>query len=247
MMPSSPFVKASRRVSRRMINQSKKSTDGCAERLLTARIRFSVPHRCRPSSAASAAPPARSLSSAPTTDANASGWLHPHGCSSAGPAPSIAGSAKAPSATCSTPRWSHRPDRPGHRQPVAFHSARLPQDVHHRRHLERAAPHIAQVIAGHHTSTSRSATRPSIPRRPSRPTGRSWPAGAACGPARNIAPPPTRSGPSSSATSNAGRSPSGPAGGRSPRPASTSTRVSAARCCGQTRPNAIGWWRSATT
>jgi hypothetical protein len=64
------------------------------------------PRCCRPSSAASATPPARSLSSAPTTDANASGWLHPHGCSNADSAPSTAGSAKAPSATCSTPRWS---------------------------------------------------------------------------------------------------------------------------------------------
>ena len=64
------------------------------------------PRCCRPSSAASATPPARSRSSAPTTDANASGWLHPHGCSSADSAPSTAGSAKAPSATCSTPRWS---------------------------------------------------------------------------------------------------------------------------------------------
>ena len=43
------------------------------------------------------------------------------------------------------------------------------------------------------------------------------------------------------------RSPSAPAHGRSPPPAFMSTRVSAARCSGQTPPNTTGWWRSATT
>ena len=97
------------------------------------------------------------------------------------------------------------------------------------------------------TSTSPSATRPSIPKRQSRRTCPSWPGGGRCGPARNTASPPTPNGASSSATSSGARSPSGPAPGRSPPPASTSTPASAARCSGPTRTSGPAWPTSATT
>ncbi len=69
-------------------------------------------------------------------------------------------------------------------------------------------PHIAQLVVGHRTSTSPWATRPSTPKRSSTATGPSSPAAAAAhyAPARNTAPRPSRSGPSSSATSSAARS-----------------------------------------
>jgi integrase len=89
-------------------------------------------------------------------------------------------------------------------------------------------PHIAQVICGHRTSTLRSDTRPSTPPRRSRRTGRSSPAAAPPGLARNTAPRPTRNGTRSSRTSRSGKCPWAPAPARSRRHASMSTPVSGA-------------------
>src|SRR6185437_13461203 len=88
---------------------------------------------------------------------------------------------------------------------------------------------------------------PSIPRRPSKPTWRSSPGDEHYDPARSTASPPTRNGPSSSATSNAGRSPPAPAAAHSAHRASTNTPASAARCSGPTPPNETDSPRSATT
>ena len=63
------------------------------------------------------------------------------------------------------------------------------------------------------TSTSRWATRPSTPKKSSTATAHSSPADGRCGPARNTASRQTRNGRSSSAISNAERSPSATAAG----------------------------------
>jgi hypothetical protein len=113
--------------------------------------------------------------------------------------------------------------------------------------LNGLPPHIAQIVAGQAISTSPWATRPSIPTKRSRPTSGSSPAGELCGRARNTGFPPTKNGPSSSATSRNARFRSAPAAARSPLPASTSTPASDAPCSGPIPPNAPGSSRSATT
>src|SRR5205823_4728240 len=108
----------------------------------------------------------------------------------------------------------------------------------------RTSPRSSQDTA---TSTSHSATRPSTPRRLSKPTWPSWPDAEACGPAKNIASPQTRNGKSSSGTSSAARSPQDSAAAPTPPHASTSTPACAARCTGQIQLNGNESWRSATT
>jgi hypothetical protein len=75
----------------------------------------------------------------------------------------------------------------------------------------------------------------------------SLPDAVLCGPARNTAPPPTRSGKSSSATGSDARSPSAPAPARWAPHASTNTPASDARSYGQSPPSDHAWKRSATT
>ena len=108
----------------------------------------------------------------------------------------------------------------------------------------RTSPRSSPATA---TSTSRSDTRPSTPKKPCRPTSPSSLGDDHCGPATNTAPPPTRTGKSSSVTSSDARSPSAPALKRSRRRASTNTPASAARCCGPTRNSSRASSRSATT
>ena len=143
---------------------------------------------------------------------------------------------------------AHRADRPGHRRTAALHAARLPQAVHHRRRPQRpAAAHRPSHRRTprhqrHHGLQGRLPRRgdpgpPGVPRPPPRPA-----------PHRRIPRPrPTTNGRSSSAISNAARSPSAPAAAPSARPASTNTLVSVALCSGQTPLNGTDWSRSATT
>ena len=70
-------------------------------------------------------------------------------------------------------------------------------------------PHIAQLVAGHRTSTSPWDTRRSTPKKSSTATGPSSPGAGPCVRATSTAPRPTRSGTSSSATSSAARFRSG--------------------------------------
>ena len=134
-------------------------------------------------------------------------------CSSAASAPSTGRSPPQRVRNCSTGNALAAPAspmRPGSRSPsprTTFAGSSSPT-----RSCQRLPPHIAQVIAGHRTSTSRWATRPSTPGRPSTPTGRSSPAAARCARPRNTALPPTPNGMNSSATSNAGKSPLGDCG-----------------------------------
>jgi integrase len=113
--------------------------------------------------------------------------------------------------------------------------------------LNGLPPHIARSSPATATSTSPSATRPSTPKKPSKPTSASWPAADPCGPARNTGSPPTTSGNNFSGTSNGGKSPSEPAPGPSPPPASTNTPASAAPCCGPIPPSGPAWSTSPTT
>ena len=121
-----------------------------------------------------------------------------------------------------------RPDR-RRRRPAHVLPARLPQDLRDRRHHERpAAPYRPGHLRPQERSTPRSGTRPSTPPRRSRPTGRSSPAAAPPGPARNTVLPPTKNGMPSSPTSRSGRCRSAPAPAHSRHPASMSTHVSGA-------------------
>ena len=108
-------------------------------------------------------------------------------------------------------------------------------------------PHIAQLVAGHadinatmgykavYPEEAINAHRAFIARR------------RALRPARNTAPPPTRNGRSSSATSSAARSPSATAAAPTGPAASTSTAASAAPCSALTQPSGARLEASATT
>ncbi len=107
--------------------------------------------------------------------------------------------------------------------PDALHLPRFPQAVHHRRDPARhAATHRPTRRRPprhqhHHGLQGR------LPRGgDQRPPRIHRPPPRHCAPARNTAPPPTRNGPSSSATSNAARSPSATAAAPTTPPASTS-------------------------
>jgi integrase len=84
-------------------------------------------------------------------------------------------------------------------------------------------PHIAQLVVGHRDLNTTMDTRRSTPTKPSTATARFSPAAATCAPPRNTAPRPTRSGRSSSATSNAASSPWATAAAPTEPPASTNT------------------------
>jgi hypothetical protein len=88
------------------------------------------------------------------------------------------------------------------------------------------------------TSTSPSVTKPSTPRKQSRPISRSWRGAEHCDPARNTDYPPTRNGKNSLATSSGAKFRPAPAPARSARPAFTNTPASGARCSGPTQPSA---------
>ena len=141
----------------------------------------------------------------------------------------------------------HRADRPRNRRAVALHPARLHQAVHHRRGDERAAPHIAQVIAGHRDINVTIGYKAVYPERPSRPTWRSWPGDAPT--AQRRIPRPHRRG--MERVPRPLRTTQGLHRHLRPRilhrPASTNTPASAARCSGPTRPPATASSRSATT
>ena len=144
---------------------------------------------------------------------------------------------------------AHRDRRQRRRRPPdALHLPRLSQAVHHRRDPARhAATHRPTRRRPprhqhHHGIQGRLPRRgdqrpPRLHRPPPRPAPQP----------RNTAPPPTRNGPSSSATSNAARSPSVTAAAPTTPPASTNTVVSAARCCVPTPPPGPASNRSATT
>ena len=98
-------------------------------------------------------------------------------------------------------------------------------------------PHIAQLVAGHRDINVTMGYKAVYPEESSTATARFSPAAARYDPARNTAPPPTRNGTSSSATSNAAKSPSAPADAPTRHPASTNTAASAAHSYDPTRPN----------
>ena len=89
--------------------------------------------------------------------------------------------------------------------------------------IDGMPPHIASSSVHKDIGVTTSATRPSTPRKPSTPTGRSSPGAAALGPAGNTVPPPRKNGTTSSPTSNSASCRWAPAAAPSPPPASTST------------------------
>jgi integrase len=113
--------------------------------------------------------------------------------------------------------------------------------------LNGLPPHIAQVIAGHRDINVTLGYKAVYPEQAIQATWLSWPAAAPSVPPTSTASPPTRNGPSSSATSSAERSPPAPAGARSAPRASTSTAACGAACTGPTPPSGHASPRSATT
>ena len=198
------------------------------------------------SSAGSARRTARSHWSPPTTCASGSGTRRCRCCSNAGRQRAPGDHPRrAPRTAAQRPR-RHQPDR-RRRAPLGFSPHDFRRIFVTDAVLNGLPPHIAQIIAGHATSTPRSATRRSTRTRQSKPTARSSPADARSAPARNTAVPPTRNGTSSSPTSRSAKSPSAPAHAPTPPPASTNTPASDARSYGQIPRSEPGSKRSATT
>ena len=134
------------------------------------------------------------------------------------------------------------------RPAAALHLPRLQKDLHHRRDPARDA--AAHRPAGrraprhqHHHGLQGGLPRRSHQRPPRVHRPPPLPAPGR----RNTASPPTRNGPSSSATSNTAKSPSATAAAPTTPPASTSTPACAARCCDPTPPSVPASCRSATT
>ena len=108
-------------------------------------------------------------------------------------------------------------------------------------------PHIAQVIAGHRDINVTLGYKAVYPDEAIQAHLAFLARRRACGPARNTGSPPTPNGKSSSATSNAARSPPGSADAPSAPHASTNTPACAAPCTGPTQPSGPASPRSATT
>ena len=107
-------------------------------------------------------------------------------------------------------------------------------------------PHIAQIIAGHQNINVTMGYKAVYPEEAIEAHLAFLAADVPCVPARSTAPRPMKSGRSSWAISNDGRSLLALALGPLARLVFTSTLVSAAPCFGPTRPSGTGWSRSAT-
>ena len=108
-------------------------------------------------------------------------------------------------------------------------------------------PHIAQIIAGHRDINVTLGYKAVYPEEAIQAHLAFLARRRALRPSEEYRVPTDEEWTSSSATSNAARSPPAPAAARSAPPASTNTPASAARCSGPTPPNATGSSRSATT